>query len=135
MYCASKWAVEGFTEAISKEVKPEWNIKFTCIEPGGFRTDWAGRSMSFADNKNKAYDHLDAEKSMKARHGTQAGDPRKAAKAFYELAVMEDPPLRCVVGTDAYAGINKKLETYKENVKKFEKLSTSTDVDGYKAPS
>ena len=41
IYCASKWAVEGFTETLSKEVKPEWGIKFTCIEPGGFRTDWA----------------------------------------------------------------------------------------------
>jgi NAD(P)-dependent dehydrogenase (short-subunit alcohol dehydrogenase family) len=39
IYCASKWAVEGFTEAISQEVKPEWGIKFTCVEPGGFRTD------------------------------------------------------------------------------------------------
>jgi hypothetical protein len=91
--------------------------------------------MAFAENKNKAYDHLNAEKSMKARHGTQAGDPRKAAKAFYELAVMENPPLRCVVGTDAYAKINEKLEMYKGNVKQFEKLSTSTDVDGYNAPS
>jgi NAD(P)-dependent dehydrogenase (short-subunit alcohol dehydrogenase family) len=44
-YCASKWAVEGFTEAVSQEVKPEWGIKFTCIEPGGFRTKWAGGSM------------------------------------------------------------------------------------------
>lgn len=135
IYCASKWAVEGFTETISKEVKPEWNIKFTCIEPGGFRTDWAGRSMAFGDKKNPAYDHLDAEKNMKARNGTQAGDPPKAAKVFYDLAVMKDPPLRCCVGTDAYAALNKKIETYGENVKKFEKWSTSTDVDGYKAPS
>lgn len=50
IYCASKWAVEGFTEALSKELKPEWNIKLTCIEPGGFRTDWAGRSMAFGEN-------------------------------------------------------------------------------------
>jgi NAD(P)-dependent dehydrogenase (short-subunit alcohol dehydrogenase family) len=67
IYCASKWAVEGFTEAVSHEVKPEWGIKFTCVEPGGFRsvgnlsrsflsanklfrTDWAGRSMTFADH-------------------------------------------------------------------------------------
>lgn len=49
IYCASKWAVEGFTEALSKEIKPEWNISLTCIEPGGFRTDWAGRSMMFGD--------------------------------------------------------------------------------------
>ena len=49
IYCSSKWAVEGFTEALSQEVKPEWNISLTCIEPGGFRTDWAGRSMDFAE--------------------------------------------------------------------------------------
>ncbi|KAK1813887.1 hypothetical protein LTR12_011719 [Friedmanniomyces endolithicus] len=49
LYCASKWAVEGFTEALSHELKPEWNIKLTCVEPGGFRTDWAGRSMEFGE--------------------------------------------------------------------------------------
>lgn len=134
VYCASKWAVEGFTETLSKEVKPEWGIKFTCIEPGGFRTDWAGRSMEFGAEDNKAYDHLKAKEEMGKRHGKQPGDPAKAAQAFYDLAVMEDPPLRCVVGTDAYTNINKKLDTYQENVKKFEKLSNSTDVDGYKAP-
>lgn len=135
IYCASKWAVEGFTEAISKEVKPEWGIKFTLIEPGGFRTDWAGRSMDFAANKNPAYDHLDAKERMGKRHGTQAGDPTKAARVFYELAVMEEPPLRCVVGTDAFKVINGKLEAYRENVGRFEGLSNSTDVEGYQAPS
>lgn len=69
IYCATKWAVEGFTETVSKEIKPEWNIKLTNIEPGGFRTDWAGRSMVFGDSKEPAYDHLDAEKSMKQRNG------------------------------------------------------------------
>jgi NAD(P)-dependent dehydrogenase (short-subunit alcohol dehydrogenase family) len=135
IYCASKWAVEGFTEALSKELKPEWGIKLTCIEPGGFRTDWAGRSMEFGANKNEAYDHLDAEKAMSERNGKQAGDPKKGAKCMYDLAVMEDPPLRCVIGTDAYTGINDKLDSYRENVKKFEKLSNSTDVDGYKKDS
>ena len=43
IYCASKWAVEGFTEALSHELKPEWNIQFTLVEPDGFRTDWVGR--------------------------------------------------------------------------------------------
>lgn len=128
-YCASKWAVEGFTETISQEVKPEWKIKFTCIEPGGFRTDWAGRSMEFGDSKEDAYDHLDAEKTMGEKNGTQAGDPAKAAKAMYELATMDDPPIRCVVGTDAYSAINDKLDKYRESIKKFEKLSNSTDVD------
>jgi NAD(P)-dependent dehydrogenase (short-subunit alcohol dehydrogenase family) len=132
--CASKWAVEGFTESVAQEVKPEWGIKFTLIEPGGFRTDWAGPSMEFGAHKHPAYDHIDAETAMGKRNGTQAGDPKKGAQAFYDLAVMENPPLRCIVGTDAYAMINTKLEQYAENIKKYEKLSTSTDVDGYVAP-
>jgi NAD(P)-dependent dehydrogenase (short-subunit alcohol dehydrogenase family) len=70
-YCASKWAVEGFTEALSKELKPEWNIKLTCVEPGGFRTAWAGGSMEFAENKCAAYDHLDGKKTAKERNGEQ----------------------------------------------------------------
>ncbi|KAL6704235.1 hypothetical protein ACN47E_008403 [Coniothyrium glycines] len=134
-YCASKWAVEGFTEAVSKEVKPEWGIKFTCIEPGGFRTDWSGRSMDFGEIENPAYDHMNPKKSAGERHGSQAGDPAKGAEVFYALAVMDDPPLRCVVGTDAYSLINKKLEEHRADVQKFEKLSNSTDVDGYKALS
>ncbi|KAL7008177.1 hypothetical protein EMMF5_002359 [Cystobasidiomycetes sp. EMM_F5] len=135
IYCASKWAVEGFTEALQQELKKEWNISLTCIEPGGFRTDWAGRSMDFGENKNPAYDHLDAKKTMGERNGTQAGDPKKGAAVFYELAVIDNPPLRCIVGTDAYERILKKLDTYKENVKRFEQLSNSTDVEGYKKPS
>lgn len=129
IYCASKWAVEGFTESIAKEVKPEWGIKFTCIEPGSFRTDWSGRSMEFGEINNPAYNHIDARKNALSRHNKQPGDPAKAAKVFYDLAVMDDPPIRCVVGTDAYRGINDKLETYKESIKKFEAWSTSTDAD------
>ena len=118
-YCASKWAVEGFTEALSKELKPEWNINLQLIEPGGFRyvkastdcgncghtdfnrTDWAGRSMAFAD-RHPAYDHIDAKTNMNKRHGTQSGDPKKGAQAMYQFAIMKDPPLRAVLGTDAY---------------------------------
>jgi NAD(P)-dependent dehydrogenase (short-subunit alcohol dehydrogenase family) len=129
IYCASKWAVEGFTEAVAQEVKPEWGIKFTCIEPGGFRTDWSGRSMEFGETKREVYDHLDARKRAADRHMTQEGDPVKGAKVFYDLAVMEDPPLRCIVGSDAYKAINVKLETYSENVKRFAEWSNSTDVD------
>lgn len=82
IYCASKWAVEGFTEAVQLEVKREWGIKFTCVEYGEFRTDWAGRSMSFASARHPAYDHVDAMKAMGDRNRTQAGDPIKSAKAM-----------------------------------------------------
>jgi NAD(P)-dependent dehydrogenase (short-subunit alcohol dehydrogenase family) len=135
IYCASKWAVEGFTEALSKELKPEWGIKLTCIEPGGFRTDWSGRSMEFGEVKNDAYDHIDPRKNAQNRHHTQAGDPPKAAKVFYDLAVMDDPPLRCAVGTDAFKAMKAKVDATKENVEKFKDWTNSTDVDGYKAPN
>lgn len=135
VYCASKWAVEGFTEALSTELKPEWNIHLTCIEPGGFRTDWAGRSMAFADEKNKAYDHIDAKKQMGERNGTQAGDPKKGAEAMWQVAKMQDPPMRLVIGSDAYTAIMGKIKDYGELYPKYEKLSNSTDVDGYKRPS
>jgi len=128
LYCASKWAVEGFTEAVSHEVKPEWGIKFTLIEPGGFRTDWAGRSMTFAD-RHPAYDHLNAREVMSKRHMHQRGDPKKGARVMYEMAILQDPPLRVVVGTDAYAAIMNKIEKYEQNYKRWESVSNSTDVD------
>jgi len=105
----------------------------TCVEPGGFRTDWAGRSMSFPEKPHSAYDHMNAKEMMGKRHGSQAGDPPKGAKAMYELAIMKDPPLRVVIGTDAYKVINNKIEEYGKNYKKYEKISNSTDVDGYQA--
>lgn len=83
--------------------------------------------MVFAD-RHPAYDHMDAKKSMTERHGTQAGDPKKAAKAMYEFATMQDPPLRVVVGTDAYKGIMDKIKKYDENYKKYEKISNSTNI-------
>lgn len=131
IYCASKWAVEGFTEAIAQEVKPEWGIKFQCVEPGGFRTDWAGRSMDFPDAKMEAYDHLDAKERMSKRHGSQPGDPKKGAQAMYELAVMDDPPLRFVIGTDAYKGIHDKINKYQElyGRKDLSAIANSTDVE------
>lgn len=85
--------------------------------------------MDFGAITHKAYDHLDARKNAESRHGTQAGDPVKGARAMYELATMENPPLRCAIGTDAYGQMLKKVETYDKEVKKFEKLTNSTDVD------
>ena len=91
--------------------------------------------MAFASKKSPAYEHIDARKSMGERHGSQAGDPPKAAKAIYELAVMKDPPLRCILGTDAFAAINNKMDTYRQSIDKFAQLSNSTDVDGYQKSS
>ncbi|PWN22897.1 NAD(P)-binding protein [Microstroma glucosiphilum] len=129
VYCASKWAVEGFTEALSHELKPEWNIKLTNIEPGGFRTEWAGKNMTYGEKNLDVYSHLNAKKSMGERHGKQAGDPVKAGKEMYKLAIHPEPPLRIVLGSDAHGAMEQKLKTYKENIDKWASVSTSTDVD------
>ncbi len=68
-------------------------------------------------------------------NGTQAGDPAKGARAMWELAKMEDPPLRMVIGSDAYTRVNNKIKEYSELYPKYEKLANSTDVDGYQRPS
>lgn len=85
--------------------------------------------MAFPEKRHPAYDHIDAESQMKKRNGTQAGDPTKGAKAMYELAILPDPPLRVVIGTDAYQRIHKKIKDYGELYSKYEKISNSTDVE------
>lgn len=88
--------------------------------------------MIFPEKRHPAYDHLDAKKMMGARHGTQAGDPVKGGKAMYELAVLSDPPLRTVIGSDAEAAIHDKIKKYGELYSKPElvKIANSCDVDG-----
>jgi hypothetical protein len=108
-------------------------------------SDWAGRSMQFADHL-ELYDHMNARELAAARDGKQGGDPVKGAKAMYELAVMQDPPvgfsapcwcfhpirdlqLRCLLGKDAYENMLKKLATYKEQVAKYKDLTLSCQID------
>lgn len=91
--------------------------------------------MAFEETRHPAYDHLNAKEAMGKKNGTQAGDPKKGSKAMYELAVMKDPPLRVVIGSDAYSRVFEKIKTDEERYKKYEELSNSTDVDGYQRPS
>lgn len=66
------------------------------------RTDFSDRSMAFAEKRHPAYDHINSKKDATKRNGTQPGDPQKGAKAMYDLALLKDPPLRAVLGSDAY---------------------------------
>ncbi|KKY39956.1 putative short-chain dehydrogenase reductase sdr [Diaporthe ampelina] len=130
-YCASKWAVEGLTESIAKEMRPEWNIKLMCIEPGGFRTEWAKKNMVFRDPRQAipAYNHLDAEKIMAGASRAQMGDPVKGAAAILQLAAVRNPPLRVPLGSEAFGIMEAKwkhgLETYRE----FENIALPVDLD------
>ena len=104
------------------------------IEPKGFHTDCPGRSMAIPEKKYPTYDHINVQKAMCAIKGTQAGDSVKGAKAMYELAITKDPPLRAVIGTDAYIAMMGKIECYSENFKVYKNISNRTNVEGHKVP-
>ncbi|RYO92479.1 hypothetical protein DL766_000177 [Monosporascus sp. MC13-8B] len=130
-YCASKWAMEGLTECIAKEMKPDWNIHLTCIEPGGFRTEWAHKNMRFhpPEQMLPAYNHVQAEQVMEAMGAAQVGDPIKGAAAIYTLAHVPNPPLRCLLGSEAFAAMEAKLKHYGETYREFEGIALPVDID------
>ncbi len=128
IYNASKFALEGISEALSKEVKP-LGIKVTIVEPGAFRTDWAGRSMVHVENSIADYEETVGEfrRSLAKRNGRQAGDPRKAAQAIIQAVEAEHPPLHLLLGTDALAAAGEKFGALQAEFLKWAPLSASTN--------
>jgi NAD(P)-dependent dehydrogenase (short-subunit alcohol dehydrogenase family) len=129
-YCASKFAVEGLLESLRKEVAA-FGIHVTAIEPGSFRTDWAGRSMTRAERTIGDYDEL-FEPIRAARvkaSGNQLGNPAKACEAI--LAVLDDaePPGHLVLGSDALKLIGAARASVDEDIRRWESVSRSTDFD------
>ena len=110
-YNATKFAVDGFSEALAKEVKA-LGINVTIIAPSGFRTDWAGRSANEAESTIEDY-KLTAgqnQENIRAYSGNQPGDPVRAAKAIIEVVESPNPPLRLLLGAAALKNGRKKLE-------------------------
>lgn len=132
-YCASKYAVEGLLESIGKEVA-EFGIKVTAIEPGSFRTDWAGRSMVRAERTIDDYDAV-FEPIRQARSrasGKQLGDPAKAAAAVMTVVDAAEPPRHLVLGSDALRLVRAGRAAVDAEIAKWESLSRSTDFpDGH----
>jgi NAD(P)-dependent dehydrogenase (short-subunit alcohol dehydrogenase family) len=127
-YHASKFAVEGFSESLSLEVAP-LGIKVTIVEPGRFRTDWAGRSM--IESKTLIDDYAEtAGARRKAAHeysGTQPGDPARGAAAIISVVDAAEPPLRLLLGSDAFQLAEGRLEALKKNFDAWKHLSVGTD--------
>jgi NAD(P)-dependent dehydrogenase (short-subunit alcohol dehydrogenase family) len=126
-YAAAKWAVEGFSEVLAKEVGP-LGVKVTIIEPGGFRTDFAGSSTTIREGRPE----YDATVGATARfqrdfNGRQPGDPDKAAAAVLHIAGLAEPPLRLILGSDAFRAIEKNDIAKLESDRKWRDLSLSTD--------
>lgn len=127
-YAAAKWGVEGFTESLAKEVAP-LGIKVTIVEPGGFRTDFAGSSTVLRAGRPEYDSTVGATaRFQESYNGKQPGDPARAAAAILTLASMEEPPLRIVLGSDAYAAAEKNDLAKIELGRKWKDLSCSTDL-------
>ena len=128
-YCGSKYALEGILESLAQEIAG-FGIRVTAIEPGSFRTDWAGRSMTRAARTIADYDDL-FEPLRHARRevsGRQLGDPARAAAALLRILDAPQPPNHLVLGSDALKVIRAGRAAVDHDIDTWEQLSRSTDT-------
>jgi len=128
-YAAAKWGVEGFSEVLAKEVGP-FGIKVTIVEPGGFRTDFAGASTTIA-KENPVYAETVGAVARFQRdyNGSQPGDPSKAAAAIIHVAGLDAPPLRLPLGSDALRALADAERARIEADQTWREISVSTDFE------
>jgi NAD(P)-dependent dehydrogenase (short-subunit alcohol dehydrogenase family) len=127
-YQTSKWAIEGFSEVLLREITP-LGIKVTLIEPGGFRTDWAGSSMSYTQPGEDYQSTIQAFIDYHNRAGSEPGDPDKGAQAILSIVDEEQPPLRLLLGTDAIQIARSVDQAKLDETERWLGLSLSTDFD------
>jgi NAD(P)-dependent dehydrogenase (short-subunit alcohol dehydrogenase family) len=128
LYNASKFALEGLSEALAGELAP-FNIKVTLVEPGPFRTAFAGSSLKMAEKKIDAYDATPVGEFMKnftERDGKQEGDPVKAVKLMIEIVNSPNPPLRIPMGQFAYDGFKRKMESVQKDMEAWKEKLINT---------
>jgi short-subunit dehydrogenase len=127
-YNATKFAVDGFSDALSKETAP-LGIKVTVVCPSGFRTDWAGRSANNSkividDYKTTAENNKN---NIRGYSGKQPGDPVRAAKAIVKAVESANPPLHLLLGAAALKGGRNKLEVLKKDFDNWEETTVGAD--------
>ena len=127
-YCGSKFALEGISEALGKEVAG-FGIHVTALAPGQFRTDWAGRSMDRTPRSIADYDRVmnPVRTGRENKSGNQPGDPDKAAQALLTLVATENPPARLYLGEDALSLVGQKLDRMRDEIAQWDTLSRSTN--------
>ncbi|PVZ04608.1 oxidoreductase [Actinomycetospora cinnamomea] len=132
IYSATKFALEGMSEGLAAEVA-DLGIRITMIEPGPFRTDFAGRSPARAEPMAAYSEVLDASRAkFAALHGTQPGDPERAAEVVVGVVDLDDPPLRLPLGPSAFDSIRSTLRARLAELDAVEPLGRDTD---YPAPA
>ena len=126
IYNASKFALEGFSEALAIEVAP-FGIKLTIVEPGPFRTNFAGKSFKLAEQIIEDYQQTAGafRERMSLINGKQEGDPGKAANAIVEITKLDTPPLRLPLGKIAIISLTSKIESVREDIDRFKHIAES----------
>ncbi|WP_311969858.1 oxidoreductase [Pseudomonas baltica] len=127
-YCGSKFALEGISDTLSKELRP-FNIFVTAVAPGSFRTDWAGRSMQRTPRSIADYDASfdPIRQAREAKSGKQLGDPQKAAQAMLQIIASPTPPAHLLLGSDALGLVRDELKRAASEIDQWEALTRSTD--------
>ncbi len=127
-YSASKHAVEGFSDSLAVELKP-LGIQVTCVEPGPFRTDWAGRSLKQTHTRIPDYEEtVGARLKMTSGYsGKQAGDPVRAARAMMRLVEEETPPRHLVLGAMGFEAVTKTLRERLEQIESRRETALGAD--------
>lgn len=131
LYCASKFAVEGFSEGLRDEVRP-FGVRVTIVEPGAFRTDFAGEANMRPERHLAEYDAViePLRQYLYGNSGKQPGDPAKAALAIIAAVESEQPPLRLLLGADAYAVWEQKRKAEKEEFVAGRTVGEATAFEG-----
>jgi NAD(P)-dependent dehydrogenase (short-subunit alcohol dehydrogenase family) len=128
VYQAAKFGLSGFSEGLAIEVA-DFGIKVTCVEPGGFRTDWAGDSMSYAA-EIEGYNMVNKRIQLFKSGGFKPiGDPDKAAKVIINTVDNPEPPLHLLLGSEAVAIVKHSEAAKLRELERWEKVSLSTDSD------
>ena len=127
-YNATKFAVEGLSEALAKEVEP-LGIKVTIVEPGPFRTDWAGRSLKTP--KSPIADYAETagarREAIRGYSGNQPGDPVRGAAAMIEAVESANPPLHLLLGKPAYDMVSAKLKAFANELDTWREATLGAD--------
>jgi NAD(P)-dependent dehydrogenase (short-subunit alcohol dehydrogenase family) len=126
-YAATKFALEGLSEGLAQEVGP-LGIRVTLVEPGPFRTDFAGRSAAHGEPIEDYAPILEpARERFLAQDGRQPGDPARAAQAIVDLVDSDDPPLRLPLGAAAFDRIRERLTARAADLDAVDPLGRHTD--------
>lgn len=128
IYCATKFAVVGFSEALAEEVK-RFGVHVTAVQPGYFRTQFLS-SGSLATPSHEIAEYREV-RDVQAMHqheinGAQAGDPEKAAQVMIRMTQVANPPVHLFLGRDAYDLANAKIDLLRQNLEQWEDIATAT---------